>query len=95
MAGREGRALGKVQGRKRSKHVAYQGPTQLSPWGTGPCLSSQPRWPMVQGTPGDLATMVSGARATGQILKIINREEKSLGVRSQSPRRMYVSSVNS
>lgn len=35
-----------------------------------------------------------GARATGQILKIINREGK-IGVRSQNPGTMYVSSIGS
>lgn len=38
--------------------------------------------------------MVSGTRATGQILKTINSEGK-IGMRSQSPRTMHVSSVNS
>lgn len=38
--------------------------------------------------------MASGARATGQILKTINREGK-IGVRSQSPGTMHVSSRNS
>lgn len=37
---------------------------------------------------------MSGARATGQILKIINREGK-IGVRSQNPGTMYVSSIGS
>lgn len=84
LAGRVGRALGKAQGRNRCKHVVYKGPTQLSLWGTGP-LPSQPQWSMVQGTLGDLATMVSGATATCQILKIINREEISLGGEKPEP----------
>lgn len=73
------------------KHIQDQGsrlPGALAP------QPSQRRWSMVQGTRGDLVTVASGARATGQILKTINREG-NIGVRSQSPGTMRVSSRNS